>query len=96
MNVIIKPSNRKEKKYMAIVDDSKTIHFGQAGASDYTLHKDKERTQRYIKRHRANEDWSNPLTPGFYSRWVTWEKPTLKEAVSNINHKFKNINVKMR
>ena len=36
MNIVIKPSDRKEKKYMAIIDD----HFGQAGASDYTKHHD--------------------------------------------------------
>ena len=41
MNIIIKPSNKTDKKYMAIIDDKKTVHFGQAGASDFTKHKDK-------------------------------------------------------
>ena len=96
MNIIIKPSDRKEKKYMAIVDNKKTIHFGQAGASDYTKHKDKERKERYIDRHKNNENWNNPLTAGFYSRWITWNKPTITESIKDTNKRFKNINIKMR
>jgi len=30
----------------------KTTHFGAAGMSDYTKHKDPERKQRYLNRHR--------------------------------------------
>jgi hypothetical protein len=96
MNIIIKPSRRKDKKYDAVIDGSKTVSFGQKGFEDYTIHKDSERKQRYIQRHKKAEDWSNPKTAGFWSRWAIWEKPTLKEAVSNINKKFKNINVKLQ
>ena len=96
MNIIIKPSSRKDKKYDAAIDDKNTVSFGQRGASDFTIHKDTERKQRYINRHKKAEDWDNPKTAGFYSRWITWEKPTLKEAVNNVNKKFKNINVKLQ
>lgn len=96
MNIIIKPSSRKDKKYDAVIDGSKTVSFGQRGASDFTLHKNEDRKNRYINRHKKNEQWDNPKTAGFYSRWITWEKPTLKEAVSNVNKKFKNINVKLQ
>ena len=96
MNIIIKPSSRQGKKYDAIIENKKTIPFGQAGASDFTIHKDSERKNRYIQRHKKTEQWKNPLTAGFFSRWITWEKPTLKEAVSNVNNKFKNINVKLK
>ncbi len=96
MNIIIKPSNRQGKKYDAIINNNKTISFGQKGASDFTIHKDSERKNRYINRHKKNEQWDNPLTAGFWSRWITWEKPTLKEAVNNVNSKFKNINVKLK
>ena len=95
MNIIIKPSRRKDKKYDAVIDGSKTVSFGSEGMSDYTIHKDNERKQRYIQRHQKREQWDNPNTAGFWSRWATWEKPTLKEAVNNINKKFKNINVKL-
>ena len=42
-----------------------------------------------------NENWNNPLTAGFWSRWLLWEKPTLNEAVRNINAKFNNLHVKL-
>jgi hypothetical protein len=96
MNVIIKRSDTKGKKFDAVINDKKVIHFGQAGASDFTQHKNQDRKNNYIQRHKKNEQWNNPLTAGFYSRWITWEKPTLKEAVSNVNRKFKNINVKLK
>ena len=94
MNIIIKRSKTEGKKFHAIIDDSKTVSFGQKGASDFTLHKNEDRKNRYINRHKKNAQWNNPNTAGFYSRWIAWEKPTLKEAVSNVNKKFKNINVK--
>ena len=95
MNIIIKPSSKANKKFDAIVGN-KTFPFGSRGMSDYTKHKDNDRKHNYLQRHKKREDWNNPFTAGFYSRWITWEKPTLKEAVSNVNNKFKNINVKLK
>ena len=95
MNIVIEKSNLPTKKYKAIIDNKKTVQFGQAGMSDFTIHKDEERKQRYIDRHSKRENWNDPTTPGFLSRWILWKKPTLKEAVSNINRKFKNIHVKL-
>ena len=48
MNIIIKPSHLADKKFDAILNNNKTIPFGQKGATDYTKHKDIERTNRYI------------------------------------------------
>ena len=96
MNIIIKPSNKTDKKYMAIIDDKKTVHFGQAGASDFTKHKDKERKERYLTRHKNNEQWNNPLTASFYATNILWNKPTITESVRDTNRRFKNINIKMR
>ena len=47
--IIIPVNNKPNKKYMAIIDDKKTVHFGQAGASDFTKHKDKERKENKSK-----------------------------------------------
>ena len=96
MNIIIKPSNKQDKKYMAIIDDKKTVHFGAAGMSDYTKHKDKERKERYLARHKINEQWNNPLTAGFYATNILWNKPTITESIRDTNRRFKNINIKMR
>ena len=89
-------SDKPDKKYKVVVeskDKKRTLHFGQKGASDYTRHKDDERKKRYLDRHRANEDWRNPYTAGWWSRWLLWEKKTLKEAKKNIE-KTKNIDFK--
>ena len=42
MNIIIKPSDKTNKKNMAVIDNKK-IHFGDSRYSDYTKHKDPER-----------------------------------------------------
>jgi hypothetical protein len=46
--VVITKSKRKDKKYTAVINDKKIIHFGQLGAEDYTIHKDLDRLKLYI------------------------------------------------
>lgn len=87
----IKKSTRNDKKLMAIFKkDDKTFvrHFGAKGYSDYTIHKDDDRKKRYIQRHKNNEDWSDPTKPGTLSRYILWEKKTLKEAIIFYKKKF--------
>ena len=80
VDIIIKKSDKKDKKYDAIIEGKKTVSFGQANASDFTKHKDEERKENYINRHRKNEDWDNHETAGFYSRWITLGKAHLKRS----------------
>ena len=94
MKVIIKKSTNQNKKYMAIFYDKhnkkiKTTHFGAAGMSDFTKHKDIERKKLYLKRHKKNEKWNNYMTAGSLSRWILWNKPTLKESINNYKLRFK-------
>ena len=42
-------SDKPNKKYYIIINDNKKVYFGQAGYSDFTIHKDEERKLRYIK-----------------------------------------------
>ena len=56
--VITKSKNSSKKKYDARIDGTKTVSFGQKGASDYTKHKNTDRKDRYIDRHKNNEDWT--------------------------------------
>ena len=90
--VVIKKSTNSAKKYMAIFYQNdkkiKTTHFGAAGMSDYTKHKNKSRKQRYMNRHRTRENWNNPMTAGALSRWILWNKPTLKASISDYKRKF--------
>ena len=96
MNIEISKSNRSDKKFKAVIDGNKTIHFGSSAHSDFTKHKDPERKERYIKRH-SNEDHSksNIASPAWMSRFILWEKPTLKGAVDNANKKYKDVNFKL-
>ena len=75
MNLDISKSNRSDKKLKAVIDGNKTVHFGQAGASDFTKHKDEERTYRYIKRHsNTYHSKSNIASPAWMSRFILWGK----------------------
>ena len=66
-------SDKPTKKYYIITSNNKTNYFGQAGESDFTIHKYEQRKQRYIDRHKANEKqyWnrSGIDTASFWSRF---------------------------
>ena len=98
MEVVITKSKKPDKKYDARIDGTKTVSFGQKGASDFTKHKNTDRKDYYIARHKKNEDWSasGAKTAGFYSKHVLWNKPTLKASIDDINKRFKNLNIKMK
>jgi hypothetical protein len=97
--VYLEKSDKKDKKFkVTIVRDSernKTVHFGASGYSDYTKHKDEERMKRYDNRHKTRENWtkSGIDTAGFWSKWILWSKPSLKEAKEYTEKKF-NITIK--
>lgn len=76
--------------------------FGGKGYRDFTLINDKDSKfylpeekdrldvrRRYIKRHsKMDEDFGDPYTAGALSRWVLWEKPTLRESWDFYKDKF--------
>ena len=93
MIVEIVKSKKPNKKFDAVIDKTKTVSFGAKGYSDYTNHKDEDRKDRYIKRHRTHEDWNDPRTAGFYAKHVLWNKPTMKESIADLNKKFSKLKV---
>ncbi len=95
MNVIIKKSDKNDKKIMAVIDDKKKIHFGAKMYEDYTMHKDDTKKKSYLSRHK-HDNHTDPLYAGFYSTNLLWNKPTLKESIQNTNEKYKNINIKLK
>jgi len=88
----LSPSTRKGKKYMATLkeDDGKIhkVHFGALGYQHYTEHRDEVRKASYISRHRTTENWNDPLTPGFWSRWLLWNKPTINASLMDIKQRY--------
>jgi hypothetical protein len=96
MRVEISKSTRAGKKFQA-VSNGKTIVFGDSNYQDFTQHGDPKRRDNYLSRH-GSEDWSrsNIMSPAFMSRWVLWEKPTLKGAVAHLNKKHLGVKFSLK
>lgn len=67
---------------------TKTTHFGAAGYQDFTVHKDKDRKRRYLARHCARENFDDFTTAGSLSRWILWNKPSLRASVADYRKRF--------
>jgi hypothetical protein len=64
-------STRKDKKFMVQNPQGRWVHFGQKGYSDWHLHKDLERKNKFKTR---NARWANSekWTPAHLAYWVLW------------------------
>lgn len=68
---------------------TRRVSFGARGMSDYTKHKNVTRRGLYLKRHSGmGEHWSQPDTPGALSRWILWNKPSLKASLADFKRRF--------
>ncbi len=54
------PANDGQHKYYTITKSGRKVSFGAAGHSDFTKYKDEDRKQRYISRHKNDENWGSP------------------------------------
>lgn len=89
----ITKSNKPDKKMMAIFENcqsgrEKTTHFGAKNYSDFTIHKDQERKKLYLARHKKNENWNNPTSAGSLSRWILWNKTSLRASIADYKRRF--------
>jgi len=82
-SVTVRRAQNGIHKFMAIFPEGKTVRFGRKGYSDYTIHGDKERMERYLTRHRKRENWTvaGRYTPGFWSRHILWSRPSFRAAL---------------
>ena len=62
--------------------------FGAAGMSDYTKHKDKERRERYISRHKKDLRTNDPMKPGYLSMYILWNKPTVTTSLADYKRRL--------
>jgi len=94
----LKKATQKSKKWQIKTPEGKTITFGAFGMEDFTTHRDEERKQRYISRHKKNEDWtkSGIGTSGFWSKNLLWNQPTLAGSIKKVNQDFNIHVVKVR
>jgi hypothetical protein len=67
----------------------RNTHFGTKGMSDYTLHKDKERRDRYRNRHRKDLMTNDPTRAGFLSYYILWgDSTSMQKNISSFRKKF--------
>jgi hypothetical protein len=90
----LEKANDKKHKYQAIflneeTNRKKTVKFGGYGYEDYTIHKDEERKERYIKRH-AKDNLTDSLSPGALSMYILWNKLTIEDSLKDYLKRFKN------
>lgn len=90
MKVILQKSIKPEKKFQVLFENGKKVYFGASGYSDFTIHKDTERRNRYIQRHQKHEDWNNIYSAGFWSKHLLWGiSPNINKCIKYIENKFK-------
>ena len=103
-NIVIQPSNKKGKRYDAVIDGKKTVSFGASGYSDFIKHKDEDRKKNYIARHKPNQNWKDHTTAGFCAKNILWNKPTIEASIRDANarvlrvtnRKFPDVNIKLK
>jgi hypothetical protein len=89
--ISIKKSKASGKKYTATFETNgrtKQIHFGAAGMSDYTKHKDRARRQRYITRHKKDLRTNNPARAGYLSMFVLWNKTSVSAGIADYRRRL--------
>ena len=73
-------SSRKNNKYMVKLPGGKKVHFGSPKYEDYTVHKDKERRDKYraratkIKNKKGELTYTNPESSNYWSVHLLWSK----------------------
>jgi hypothetical protein len=88
-----------KKQRMLFYDEDKNIvkytDYGAENMSDFTLHKDKDRKNRWLTRfnkliQKYEDDPTKPMT---LSHLILWNKPTVKSSFNDYKKKFglKNI-----
>jgi hypothetical protein len=88
------------KKYTVFFTDEngkmKKISFGAIKPdgtpyTDYTTNKNPIKRIKYITSHsKMGEDWTKNgrYTRGFWSRWLLWEHPNIKDAIKAMENRF--------
>lgn len=94
MSYIIIDSPLANKKFRVLFPNGGHVDIGDIFYEDYTKHHDIRRVYNYVSRHFKREDWTiNGIhTAGWWAYHLLWSKPSLREAIKNIEQKF-NIKV---
>ena len=86
MKIILKKSNRKNKKFVVEMPEYGHMHhFGDSRYEDFTTHGNDKRKSSYLARH-WKENWTkaNIHSPAFWSRHLLWNKPSIKASIRTL------------
>jgi hypothetical protein len=91
--VSLEKSNRKDKKYVVLLDDGKSYHFGLKNAITYVEGATKQKRDAFLARH-----LNNPLekklienlvpSPALFSVYLLWQSPSLENNIKLLNRLF--------
>ena len=99
---ILKKSNRKDKKFVMIMEEEGHSHnFGATGYRDYTLMNNsaskfyepdeaerKKVRAAYRARHRGDKGLGSKHSPAELAWSLLWTKPTLAQSIKYYENKF--------
>tara|TARA_R110002167_G_scaffold187948_1_gene389317 strand:- start:67 stop:360 length:294 start_codon:yes stop_codon:yes gene_type:complete len=90
---ILKKSNRKNKRFVIIMDKMKH-HFGSDVGKTFIDGRTEKEKQSWIARHKMDKGWNNKHSGIYYSRHLLWGKHT--DLKKNIKDLEKLLNVKIK
>ena len=89
--VSIKKLKTGKKKYLITFNKNGKEYkrrFGSLGMSDYTKHKDKDRRNIYISRHKKDLRTNDPMRAGYLSMYILWNKPSFKSSLADYKRRL--------
>lgn len=94
MKFHLEPASDGIHKWVGVFTDPVTKHekrisFGAKGYQDFTQHRNPLRRERYIARHKARENWNDPMSAGALSRIILWGDSTdIRKNVRQFKSRF--------
>jgi len=95
IKMVVEKGTGKNKKLKAIFYDAegkkiKTSQFGDDRYEDYTIHKDKQRRDKYRNRHKGNLEKTDYMSPAHLSYYILWGDSTSRNTnIKNYKKMFK-------
>lgn len=89
------PAEKEGKRFTAVLDNGKRIHFGLKGGQTYLEHKDKVKRFNYWKRHFGNDKERKLIqnlvpSPALLSAMILWGNSTdVDKNVEYLNQLWK-------
>lgn len=92
LNVV--KSNRKGKKYTAILSDGKEVHFGSDVSTTFIEGASQAKKDAYLARHLANDVERERvekmiMSPALLSAYLLWNTPSLQKNIQVLNRELR-------